>query len=200
MLGLSFLLLTFIAFGLWEMAFLKPSSLPKDVTAKSDLPDEKMKIQDDRSSQSSENNVWRQSAPVPQRLAKNAHKENDPNSTTQDHKGRFSLGSTVSNGNAALTLSRENQLNQTSDLQGTIETSYPSYEELSPEMKQQISPLEMSLHFYTESPEQRLVRVNGLLLREGDWLTQDIRLVEIKKSSAVFIYLNHQFQLPSSRH
>jgi general secretion pathway protein B len=65
----------------------------------------------------------------------------------------------------------------------------PLYTELSRGLRERMPQLEMSLHFYTDEPQRRLTRINNRILREGDWVNQDVQLVEITPTGAVLDYL-----------
>lgn len=71
----------------------------------------------------------------------------------------------------------------------------PLYHELSRDLRDRMSPLTISLHFYAKEPARRLVRINGRLLREGDLVEQDLRLVAITPTGATLDYLGKLFEM-----
>ncbi|WP_429885957.1 general secretion pathway protein GspB [Geoalkalibacter halelectricus] len=71
----------------------------------------------------------------------------------------------------------------------------PRLEELSRAQRAGFPDFSFSLHYYTAEPAQRLVRINGLLLREGQSLAEDLVLEEITPSGAVFDYQGMLFSV-----
>ena len=74
----------------------------------------------------------------------------------------------------------------------------PFYSELPGEMRGRMPPLAMSMHFYNREPNRRLVRINGRLLREGDWVSRELELVEITQTGVILDFLGSTFELRSS--
>ncbi len=75
----------------------------------------------------------------------------------------------------------------------------PFYLDLSEELRARIPTLNMSMHFFARDPDRRLVRINGRLLRQGDWLNDNLQLVEITADGATLDFLGKAFALSSSR-
>ncbi len=74
----------------------------------------------------------------------------------------------------------------------------PLYQDLSGELRSRMPGLKMSMHFYARDPDRRLVRINGRLLREGAWLSDNLQLVEITPNGARIDFLGKAFDLNSS--
>jgi hypothetical protein len=56
------------------------------------------------------------------------------------------------------------------------------------------------MHFYAKDPDRRLVRISGRLLHQGDWLSDDLQLVEITPNGVALDYLGESFvMIRSSR-
>ncbi len=81
---------------------------------------------------------------------------------------------------------------------GSGTAQLPRYAELSRDMRERMFPLAMSMHFYNSEPNRRLVRINGQLLREGDWVNRDLELVEITPNGVILDFLGTAFELPAS--
>ncbi|SDM57357.1 general secretion pathway protein B [Geoalkalibacter ferrihydriticus] len=64
----------------------------------------------------------------------------------------------------------------------------PKLEDLSASLRSGLPDFTFSLHYYTADPAQRLVRLNGLILREGQALSEGLVLEEITSDGAVFGY------------
>jgi general secretion pathway protein B len=75
----------------------------------------------------------------------------------------------------------------------------PFYQDLSEELRARMPSLSMSMHFFARDPDRRLVRINGRLMRQGDWLDDNLQLVEITGDGATLDFLGKAFALSSSR-
>lgn len=75
----------------------------------------------------------------------------------------------------------------------------PLYQELSEELRDRMPPMSMSMHFYNKDPDRRLLRINDLLLHEGDWVDRDLQLVEITGTGATLDFLGKSFEMRSAR-
>jgi len=73
----------------------------------------------------------------------------------------------------------------------------PFYLDLSRGLREQMPRLSMSMHFYTDNPGRRLVRINDRLLHEGDWVSDDLQVVEITPSGANLDLLGKAFEMRS---
>ncbi|SEQ51889.1 Type II secretion system protein B [Amphritea atlantica] len=74
-------------------------------------------------------------------------------------------------------------------------SNVPLLNELDPETQNAIPDLKVSVHIYAQTPEQRMARVNGKMIREGQRLTDDLRLEEIRPESLVFSFRGNPFLL-----
>jgi len=68
-------------------------------------------------------------------------------------------------------------------------------EELPDQLRRDLPELQIALHYYTEEPSFRLVRVNTRNLREGDKLSADLVLEEIAPSRIIFRFRGTRFQI-----
>jgi len=65
-----------------------------------------------------------------------------------------------------------------------------------PEHIQQALPqIRISLHFFSNKPEARLVRINDRHLHEGDMVASDLRLLEITEGGVILGFRGYQFRL-----
>lgn len=71
----------------------------------------------------------------------------------------------------------------------------PFYLDLSRALRDQMPRLAMSMHFYTDNPDRRLVRINDRLLHEGDWMNDDLQVVEITPSGATLDFMGKAFEM-----
>ena len=78
-------------------------------------------------------------------------------------------------------------------------TRLPLYSELSSELRNRIAPVNMSMHFYNKDPNRSLVRINDRLLREGDWVSRELELVEITPAGVILGFKGKIFELHSAR-
>lgn len=69
-----------------------------------------------------------------------------------------------------------------------------SMDELPLQIQQEIPVMAVQLHAYSNIPGERLVSVNSVRLREGGFLTPDIRLEQITPEGMIFSYKGYRFQ------
>jgi general secretion pathway protein B len=61
-------------------------------------------------------------------------------------------------------------------------------------IRKQLPPLTVAVHAYSDIPQERLVSINGRLLREGDTLAPDLRLEQITPEGMIFTFRGYRFQ------
>ena len=76
-------------------------------------------------------------------------------------------------------------------------STLPLYSDLSMGLRERMPHLDMSMHFYTPVSERRLVRINNRLLREGDWVSGEVEIVEITPTGVILNFLGKDFKLRS---
>jgi len=74
----------------------------------------------------------------------------------------------------------------------------PLYLDLSRGLRDQMPRLAMSMHYYLADPGRRMVRINSLILHEGDWLGQGLQVVEITQTGATLGFMGKLFEMRSS--
>lgn len=87
------------------------------------------------------------------------------------------------------------EIPQVVDLPEPAPKPLPRYRDLSPALRGQLPPLTLSMHFYIEDPQRRLVRINDQLLHEGDWAAEDVLIAEIVESGVVLDFSGRLFEL-----
>lgn len=70
-----------------------------------------------------------------------------------------------------------------------------SLNELPPPLHQGLPGLTISTHLYAEDAGSRIVRINGQMLREGQFLTADLKLEEILPDGVILNFRNYRFRL-----
>ena len=85
--------------------------------------------------------------------------------------------------------------NQTQAEPPAANRSIPLLENLPPSLRGQIPSLNMSLHFYSSDASRRMIRVNGLILREGEALADHLLVQEIREKSVIFRFRDTLFKL-----
>lgn len=61
-------------------------------------------------------------------------------------------------------------------------------------IRQQLPPLAVAVHAYSGTARERLVSINGRMLREGDLLAPDLRLEQITPEGMVFAFRGYRFR------
>ena len=63
-------------------------------------------------------------------------------------------------------------------------------------LRGRMSSLTMNLHFYTEEPARRMVRIDNRIVREGQVVADQLVLEEITPSGAIFSFAGERFAVP----
>lgn len=71
----------------------------------------------------------------------------------------------------------------------------PLLRELSSTLQRDIPALNVSVHIYTDIPEQRMARINGTMTRQGQQLSNELILEEIRPDSLIFSFRGETFRL-----
>jgi general secretion pathway protein B len=72
----------------------------------------------------------------------------------------------------------------------------PVASEVPAALRERMSSLTMSLHFYTEEPARRMVRINNRIVREGQAVAEKLVLEEITPGGAIFSFAGERFAVP----
>jgi general secretion pathway protein B len=72
----------------------------------------------------------------------------------------------------------------------------PTLAELSDDFRRQLSPLTLGGGMYSEQAANRLVIVNGQLVHEGEVVTGELRIVQIRPHAVVFVFRGQRFEMP----
>ena len=75
------------------------------------------------------------------------------------------------------------------------ESRTPTLSELPDEVRRALPSLAVSGNMYSDRPENRMVIINGQLLRENDALTPELTLEEIRRKSVVLRYRGQRFEV-----
>ena len=57
--------------------------------------------------------------------------------------------------------------------------------------------LDLQTHMYSSSETKRWVKVNGHEVAQGDWIGQDIQLLEIKPQSVIIEFNHQKIEIPA---
>lgn len=75
------------------------------------------------------------------------------------------------------------------------ESRTPTLSELPDEVRRGLPTLAVTGNMYSDRPENRMVIINGQLLRENDALTPELTLEEIRRKSVVLRYRGQRFEV-----
>jgi len=67
--------------------------------------------------------------------------------------------------------------------------------ELPQSIQQKLPAFAISTFLYSEDPGSRSVRINGQMMREGQYLSAGLKLEEIMQNGMIFSYQNYRFQV-----
>lgn len=77
--------------------------------------------------------------------------------------------------------------------------AFPPVSELPGNVRAGLPRLDLQLHFYTPDPERRLVRLNGVNLRQGGSSGDGLNVLEITQDGVKLSYGGNRFFLPTGR-
>ena len=66
--------------------------------------------------------------------------------------------------------------------------------EMPSSIRKTLPVMSVAVHAYSSTPGDRLVSINGRMLREGDTLAPDLRLAEITPDGMIFTYRGYRFR------
>lgn len=72
----------------------------------------------------------------------------------------------------------------------------PHYRELPFDIRQEVEGVKFSVHLYSPNPARRLVKINGIVHREGSEVSPGLVLDEVTQKGAIFTYRNYRFGVP----
>ena len=93
----------------------------------------------------------------------------------------------------------QQEIRSTQTVANTIETDIPlqkiSIFDLSKEVQSQLPDLRFSTHLYGEDKSFRMVNINGVMLKEGEDITEDLLLNEITEEGIIIHYQNYLIEI-----
>ncbi len=72
----------------------------------------------------------------------------------------------------------------------------PHFRELPYEVQQAVSGVKYSVHLYSPDPSRRLVKINGIVRREGSEVSPGLVLDKVTPDGAIFTYREYRFRVP----
>jgi len=69
-----------------------------------------------------------------------------------------------------------------------------SINDLPAQIRQEIPEMKVQLHAYADIPGERLVSINDIRLREGEFLVSGLKLEQITPDGMIFSYKGYRFQ------
>jgi general secretion pathway protein B len=70
-----------------------------------------------------------------------------------------------------------------------------SIQELPAPIRQKLPDFSFSVFLYSDEPASRTVRVNGVMMKEGQYVTDGLKLEEIIPNGVIFSYMNYRFRV-----
>ncbi len=83
------------------------------------------------------------------------------------------------------------ELGESSDKPAALHA--PKWHELSPQIRNALPNLSVSMLVYSKKPEDRWININGSKRREGEKISADLKLETITPDGAIFSYQGHRF-------
>jgi general secretion pathway protein B len=75
------------------------------------------------------------------------------------------------------------------------ENNVYNIEDLPLSIQQNLPPITISVSLYSNEPASRMARINGSMIREGEYLTAGLKLEEITPDGVIFSYQNYRFHV-----
>jgi general secretion pathway protein B len=75
------------------------------------------------------------------------------------------------------------------------ESNVYNMEDLPLSIQQNLPPITISVSLYSDEPASRMARINGSMIREGEYLTAGLKLEEITPDGVIFRYQNYRFRI-----
>jgi general secretion pathway protein B len=66
-------------------------------------------------------------------------------------------------------------------------------EDLPLSVQRSLPPITISVSLYSDEPGSRMAKINGAMIREGEYLTAGLRVEEIMPDGVIFSYQNYRF-------
>jgi general secretion pathway protein B len=67
-------------------------------------------------------------------------------------------------------------------------------EDLPSSIQQSLPPITISVSLYSNDPSSRMAKINGAMIREGEYLTTGLRVEEITPDGVIFSYQDYRFR------
>jgi general secretion pathway protein B len=67
-------------------------------------------------------------------------------------------------------------------------------EDLPSSIQQSLPPITISVSLYSDEPDSRMAKINGAMIREGEYLTTGLRVEKITPDGVIFSYQNYRFR------
>jgi general secretion pathway protein B len=67
--------------------------------------------------------------------------------------------------------------------------------ELPLNVQRQIPDITFSSHIYASDPSLRVVNINNRSIREGDYISDDVKLLDITEDGVVLSYLHYRIEM-----
>jgi general secretion pathway protein B len=75
------------------------------------------------------------------------------------------------------------------------ENSVYNINDLPLSIQQNLPPISISVCLYSDEPASRMARINGSMIREGEYLSAGLKLEEITPDGVIFRYQNYRFHV-----
>ena len=62
-------------------------------------------------------------------------------------------------------------------------------------IRQSLPPINISVSLYSDDPTLRMARINGSIIREGEYLSAGLKLEKITPDGVIFSYQNYRFSV-----
>ncbi len=82
------------------------------------------------------------------------------------------------------------------ELPSEPQENVPHFRQLPYDIQQDLPTILYSVHLYSPNPEGRMVKIEGVMRREGDEVLPGVELLEITPNGAIFMFRDYKFRVP----
>lgn len=118
-------------------------------------------------------------------------KERKSEFTKAESKKLFATSTNVVGGGSKDVINSSNE----DSISPLIKDKIYNLEELPLQIKQKLPNLKVTISLYSDDPTSRIAQINNVMLREGQYLTDGLKLEEITPKDVIFNYRNYRFRI-----
>jgi general secretion pathway protein B len=121
-------------------------------------------------------------------------REDQPVESKADMKGSLKVSPSVPK-QPAVVSQVPSESKPDNNIVSTVENKVYNLKDLPLSIQQGLPDFNITVAIYSNDPASRMVKINGQLMREGQYLTAGLKLEEITQDGVIFSYQNYRFRV-----